>query len=100
MAREIEHKFLVRDDCWRSQARAGAHYQQGYVCVHADNSARVRVGGGKAKITLKGNSQGPARDEFEYSIPERDGREILDRLCLKPLIEKTRYEIRLDRCRS
>jgi CYTH domain-containing protein len=51
------------------------------------------VGGGEAKISLKSNSQGLASDEFENSILERDGLQILGRRWQKPLIEKTWYEI-------
>jgi adenylate cyclase len=93
VAREVEHRFLVRDDRWRSQAGAGTHYQQGYLSVQPERNIRVRVGGGEAKITLKSNWQGAAREEYEYSIPEADGGQILSRLCLKPLVEKTRYEV-------
>ncbi len=33
------------------------------------------------------------RPEYEYEIPLADVKEILDRLCERPLIEKTRYRI-------
>jgi CYTH domain-containing protein len=34
-----------------------------------------------------------ARPEYEYPIPVEDANELLDTLCLKPIIEKTRYTI-------
>ena len=33
------------------------------------------------------------RFEYEYEIPLADADEMLDRLCAKPLVEKTRYLI-------
>ncbi|MEA2648027.1 MAG: adenylate cyclase [Candidatus Binataceae bacterium] len=36
---------------------------------------------------------GISRDEYEYEIPFGDAGEILDNLCIQPLIEKTRYRI-------
>ena len=35
----------------------------------------------------------PTRLEFEYEIPIADARILLDELCERPLIEKTRYRI-------
>ena len=92
MPREVEHKFLVKDG-WRQHVGHGIRYQQGYLSLDPERSVRVRLGGGKAVITMKGKPDGAARDEFEYPIPAEDGRQILDRMCVKPLIEKTRYEL-------
>lgn len=93
MGREIERKFLVNNDGWRTRAGKGTHYRQGYICVDPERSARVRVSADKAFLTIKGISKGAERDEFEYSIPKHDADEILDRICLQPLLDKTRYVI-------
>ena len=53
----------------------------------------MRVGRGKTTITLKGKPEGTVRDEFEYPIPAEDGQQILERICVKPIIEKIPYEI-------
>ena len=37
-----------------------------------------------------------ARPEYEYAIPLEDANEMLDTLCLKPIIEKVRYSIEHD----
>jgi CYTH domain-containing protein len=92
MATEIERKFLVRDDRWRAGA-SGRAYRQGYLAADADRTVRVRVVGTQGYLTVKGKTQGLARAEFEYEIPGSDANEMLDRLCLRPLIEKTRYRI-------
>lgn len=96
MGREVERKFLTKDASWRRHAGAGVHYRQGYLCLDAERSVRVRVGGGKAVITIKGRPEGDARDEFEYPIPVEDGTQIIERMCVKPIIEKTRYKIQRD----
>jgi len=92
MAREIEHKYLVRNGSWR-RAVQGTPYRQGYLSLDPERSVRVRLGGGKAFLTVKGKSEGPARDEFEYPIPVADAEHMLEALCIQPLIEKTRYTI-------
>ncbi len=91
MGREIERKFLVQDDRWRAAASPGVPYRQGYVSTDPDRTVRVRLAGRKAFITLKGPSEGAGRDEYEYPIPVADAEQMLDRLAVPPLIEKTRY---------
>ncbi len=90
MATEIERKFLVSSDAWR-QGASGTRYRQGYVHSGEGCTVRVRSSGQKAFLTLKGRSQGAARAEFEYERPMADAKVILDTLCYRPLIEKTRY---------
>jgi adenylate cyclase len=92
MSREIERKFLVRSDAWR-QGASGKAYRQGYLSVDPDRTVRVRVAGDAAFLTVKGRAEGAARAEYEYAIPRAEAEEMLDRLCLRPLIEKTRYRI-------
>jgi CYTH domain-containing protein len=92
MAREIERKFLLRDESWRAGAQ-GTRYRQGYLCVDVDRTVRVRSAGGRGFLTVKGRGEGLVRPEFEYPIPLADADEMLDRLCRGPLIEKVRYRI-------
>jgi adenylate cyclase len=91
VAEEIERKFLVTDESWRSGS-PGCHYIQGYLSRDPERSVRIRQAGTSAVITIKGTSQGTARQEFEYPIPLSDA-EALMKLCLRPLIEKIRYEV-------
>ncbi len=55
---------------------------------------RVRVVGEQAWLTIKGETVGATRLEFEYSIPRADADELL-RLCAGPLVEKVRHRIEL-----
>lgn len=91
MAKEIERKFLVSDDTWRSN-KQGCHYIQGYLSRDPERIVRVRQAGTHAFITIKGITQGTTRQEFEYSIPLSDAEDLL-KLCLRTLIDKTRFTI-------
>ncbi|HXY52824.1 MAG TPA: CYTH domain-containing protein [Terriglobales bacterium] len=92
MAKEIERKFLVKEDTWRGQD-VGKRYRQGYLSTVKERTVRVRTVGDKGFITIKGITVGATRSEYEYEIPVADANEILDKLCERPLIEKTRYRI-------
>lgn len=92
MAKEIERKFLVKGDEWRKLAK-GSVYRQGYIATQKQATVRVRIVGSQGYLTIKGPSINYSRSEFEYSIPIEDAQEMLDKLCDRPLIEKTRYKI-------
>lgn len=92
MPTEIERKFLVKGTAWKRGA-AGELYRQGYLVTDRERTVRVRVVGEEGFLTIKGPSRGIARAEYEYRIPAREAGEMLDTLCLKPLIEKYRYRI-------
>ena len=90
MALEIERKFLVTSDAWRTVG--GVTTRQGYLSRVPGRTVRVRVAGDAAWLTIKGITTGAARAEFEYEIPLDDARALL-RLCDGPLIEKTRHVV-------
>ena len=94
MGQEIERKFLVNGNAWRSLA-AGQVYRQGYLPTQ-ECTVRVRVVGEIGFLTIKGPSVGISRAEFEYQIPVQDAQEMMDTLCVSPLIEKLRYRIQLN----
>ena len=91
MAREIERKFLVRRELWRPDPARGVRYRQGYLSSDPNRVVRVRTADSHAFLTIKGLTQDNQRPEFEYAIPVADADAMLDGLCLRPLIEKTRY---------
>jgi CYTH domain-containing protein len=92
MGKEIERKFLVTGDAWRSMGQ-GTRYRQGYLSTVKERTVRVRTVADKAYLTVKGVNEGIARAEFEYEIPVADANTLLDELCKRPLIEKDRYKI-------
>ena len=91
MPSEIERKFLVTDDSWRD-GTPGVRIAQGYLSHDPERTVRVRIGGEKAWLTIKGRTHGITRAEFEYEIPPDEARSLLG-LCLPSVIDKTRHEI-------
>jgi adenylate cyclase len=92
MPKEIERKFLVTTEDWRGLGEA-VLFRQGYLSIHPQRTVRVRLAGDQAWITVKGLSQGPERSEYEYEIPRPEAVEMLDHLCIHPLVEKRRTRI-------
>jgi adenylate cyclase len=91
MTREIERKFLLRNEDWRGLA-PGKAYVQGYLA--AGETCSVRIAEGGAALNIKSAAAGAARDEFEYEIPLEDARHMLALFATQSaLIEKTRYTI-------
>jgi CYTH domain-containing protein len=95
MAKEIERKFIVKSTEYRDLAEPIA-FKQGYISRVPGKIVRIRLAGQQGFVTIKGISTGCERDEFEYEIPPTDAQQILDKLCEKPLIEKTRRTITYD----
>jgi CYTH domain-containing protein len=91
MGEEIERKFRVTGQAWR--AGRGKEYRQGYLSTDKERTIRVRTAGEEAWLTIKGITRGATRSEYEYAIPLDEARELLDELCLRPLIEKRRYRV-------
>ena len=92
MALEIERKYLI-DLEKIGTLENGIRIKQGYLSTNKDAVVRVRVKNDKAYLTIKGSNIGVTRLEFEYEIPLIEANEMLDKLCQKPVIDKTRYLI-------
>lgn len=90
MALEIERKFLVKHDKWKSDVTRTLVIKQGYLNSHPERTVRVRVYDGQGILTVKGKSENLTRKEYEYDIPDYEAEALLE-LCEKPLIEKTRH---------
>ena len=92
MAKEIEHKFTVKSDKYKSLATPTL-YRQGYIPTTNGMTVRVRIAGEKGFVTFKDKTIGMSRNEFEYEIPVAEACQMLVTLCDKPQIEKYRYVI-------
>jgi adenylate cyclase len=93
MAQEIERKFLVSGDGWKSTVESSARLQQGYLSTSGKATVRVRIYDEKhAVLTLKGKAEGISRPEFEYAIPLEDARELME-MSRPNVIEKRRYNV-------
>lgn len=94
MGQEIEKKFLVSGDGYKSEATKAVRITQGYLCSVPERTVRVRIKGDNGYITIKGigSQSGASRFEWEKEIPVEDVRELL-KLCEPGIIDKTRYII-------
>ncbi|WP_341675896.1 CYTH domain-containing protein [Niveibacterium sp. SC-1] len=93
MSTEIERRYLVADPTI-IEPRDGALIAQGYLSKESGRmTTRVRISGARAWLTLKSPRQGSMREEYEYLIPLKDAREILERHCVGRVLCKTRYAV-------
>ena len=92
MGVEIERKFLVPGEAWRTLGEPTL-LRQGYLSLDPERTVRVRIEGDRATLTIKGKSRGATRGEWEYPIPMPEAAELLDTLCQQPLVEKIRHRI-------
>lgn len=93
MALEIERKFLVTGNGWRTSDPEPI--RQGYLNLDPQRTVRVRITDSAAFITVKGPSIGIARAEFEYPIPMDDAAAMLA-MCGGATVEKRRHRIAID----
>jgi adenylate cyclase len=89
---EIERKFLLKGDAWRTLAQP-VLLRQGYLSTDPARTVRVRIEGTAGTLTIKGKNSGATRGEWEYPVPVLDATELLDTLCQRPLVEKYRRRI-------
>lgn len=92
MAKEIERKFVIVNDAWKSDVINAFKIRQGYLNTDHERTVRVRIKNDKGYLTVKGKSEGITRLEFEYEIPFDEAAALM-KLCEKNCIEKTRYEV-------
>lgn len=87
---EIERKFLVNENVWKEQGDKLA-IKQGFLATTDTLVCRVRQKGDDFYLSVKANISGFTRHDFEYLIPEIDGRIMLEQHCELPPVEKTRH---------
>jgi len=90
---EIERKFLLANDDWKSSVTRRIRIRDGLIASNNGNKARVRIADSNATITLKSRRRGPIRTEFEYAIPYSDAVEILQTMCDGRVLDKVRHVI-------
>ena len=99
MGIEIERKFLVVNDSWRSCVSDNVEMRQGYFTsdkmiqdTGQKASMRIRIEGDKAVLNIKSCQTGMVRQEFECPIDYNDGLQLLN-LCVGSVIHKRRHYI-------
>ena len=90
MGIEIEHKYLVVNDNYKSLATKAIHIKQGYLNRNPDRTVRIRIANEKGFLTVKGRNKGDKRLEFEYEIPLDEANKIIE-LAEPGIVEKTRF---------
>ncbi|WP_281559983.1 CYTH domain-containing protein [Thalassomonas sp. RHCl1] len=92
MAIEIERKFLVNNEQYKSDASEKVRITQGYLNSAPERTVRVRTKGNQGYLTVKGLSSesGASRYEWEKEIPLDEAKALLA-LCEPGVIDKTRY---------
>lgn len=93
MGKEIERKFLIDQQKWDNLNKPeGKLFRQGYLLTDKDKTIRVRATETKGFLTIKGQTIGATRMEYEYEIPVDEATELLDNFSQSEL-SKTRHEI-------
>lgn len=97
MSIEIERKYLVKQPLIEEIISniEGDKIIQGYLSLNQKRAVRIRVKNGTGILTIKGESKGIQRKEFEYEIPLSDAEEMLD-MCTHQAISKTRYTVTIE----
>jgi adenylate cyclase len=97
MAIEIERKFLMQGDAWRTQVSRSEAMVQGYLAgpPAARCSVRVRIAGEQAFLNIKSIASGITRDEYEYAIPLGDAQRQLDTLA-GDIVGKRRHYVDIE----
>jgi adenylate cyclase len=91
MGLEIERKFLVAGEKWKTSVTQIVRIRDGLIANSNGNKARVRIANAQATIALKSRRYGPTRTEFEYAIPLSDAEIIMRVMCDGPILEKVRH---------
>jgi len=88
---EIERKFLVANDGWKSAVESSVYLKDGLLMKSSTAKLRVRREPTKAVLTLKSPIVGLERREFEYEIPLADADLLLSDHCEGESVGKTRH---------
>jgi adenylate cyclase len=93
---EIERKFLVNSEAFKTEALTQNRIAQGYLSSVASRTVRVRIKGNKGFLTIKGasNETGLSRFEWEKEILLHEAQALLE-LCEEGVIDKTRFEVKM-----
>ena len=96
MGIEIERRFLVKNEDWKSEKLLREDIIQAYLNSSLNEwTIRIRIiNNNQSFITLKSSQNGFVNYEFEYSIPFEDANELLN--LSKYRITKTRYYLKFN----
>ena len=93
---EIERKFLVKNETYKSESIKKQLITQGYLSSDPKRSVRIRICEQNAYITIKGQTSesGTSRYEWEKEINIEDAKQLM-LLCREGVVTKIRHLIPL-----
>ncbi len=96
MGIEIERRFLIKNEDWKSKVILSEDFRQAYLNSSIDEwTTRVRIiNRNQSYITLKSSLNHLVNHEFEYSIPFEDAIELFH--LSKHKLTKTRYLVKVN----
>jgi adenylate cyclase len=90
---EIERKFLVSDDGWKTIMTERSQLRQAYLTSEGKASIRVRIKDNRdATLTIKSRGAEMRRLELEYSVPTLEAEAMIP-LRRGSVIEKVRHKV-------
>lgn len=94
---EIERKFLVTSEAFKTEAFQQEKIVQGFLNSHPERTVRVRIKGEKGYLTVKGKSDdsGVSRFEWEKEVSWQEAQTLI-KFCEPGIIEKTRFLVKYD----
>ena len=92
---EIERKFLVTSEAFKTEAFNSYAIKQGFLNSHKERTVRIRLKENVGYLTVKGKSteDGLSRFEWERAISKEEAEALLQ-LCEDGIIDKIRYEVK------
>ena len=69
MAKEIERKFLVTDESYKSMATEVRTMMQAYLSTRPEATVRVRIADGRGFLTVKSKNRGAERVPSSVTLP-------------------------------
>jgi CYTH domain-containing protein len=95
MSLEIERKFLVENEDFKTACYQKKMVKQGYLNSDKSRTVRIRIANDKGFITIKGksNATGTTRFEWEKEIDVLEAEQLL-LLCEPSIINKTRFYVK------
>ena len=95
MALEIERRFLIKNDNWKQFITKKIFIEQGYLSKNIDDwIIRIRFTGKEFRLALKKHIKNFTSFEYEYSIPQKDGEQIMSNL--SNTIKKERFFLEVE----
>lgn len=101
MSKEIEYKFLIKEE-YKSKIleliknKEKYFIKQAYINDDINKVIRIRTKNNQGYITIKGKQEGVVRDEFEYQIPLEDAEYMIKNFSQNSIIVKNRYIIPIE----